>query len=122
MLKHDCSYIVIVVQVPLGILPKNENKGDEMIEIVRHLHQYVPVIEHEEDQVIPSIGETVKVPKAQFSPLLLAGDQLTAARVRGAKKAKVSDDAPSTRLEGIIAVAEDWHTKMNFVGVCCSGL
>ena len=67
--------------------------------------------------MLPSIGEIVKVSKAQFSPLLL-----TAARVRWAKKAKVSDDAPSTRLEGIIAVAEDWHTKMNFVGVCCSDL
>ena len=60
-----------------------------MIEIVRHLHQYVPTIESEEEFVIPSIGETVKISKARFSPVLLGGDQLTAALVRGAKKAKV---------------------------------
>ena len=39
------------MQVPLGILPKNENKGEEMVEIVQHLHQYVPAVEYEEEQV-----------------------------------------------------------------------
>ena len=51
----------------------------------------------------------VTVPKAVFSPVLLGGDQLTAARVRGAKKTKVSDEVPANKLEGIIPVAEDWH-------------
>lgn len=89
-----------------------------MIEIVRHMHQYVPAIECEEEQVIPSNGQVVKVSKARFSHVLLGGDQLTAARARGAKKAKVSADVPSIRLEGIVPMAEDWHTKMNFLGVC----
>lgn len=78
----------------------------------------MPAICYEEEQEIPSTGEVVAVSKAKFSPVLLGGDQLTAARIRGAKKAKVNEDAPSERLEGIIPVAEDWHTKMNFVGVC----
>lgn len=56
--------------------------------------------------------------KARFSQVILGGDQLTAARIRGAKKAKVSSDVPTIRLEGITPVAEDWHTKMNFMGVC----
>ena len=30
------------MQVPLGVLLKNENKGDEMVEIISHLHQYIP--------------------------------------------------------------------------------
>lgn len=79
----------------------------------------MPAIEFEKDQVIRSSGENliVKVYEAKFSPVLLGGDQLTAARARGAKKAKVNADIPSSRLEGIIPVAEDWHTKMNFVGV-----
>lgn len=106
------------MQVPLGILPKNENNSEEIVEIVSHLHQYVPVIEFEEEQPIHSSNEIVMVPKAVFSPVLLGGDQLTASRVRGAKKAKVSDNVPSNRFEGIIPVAEDWHTKMNFMGVC----
>ena len=42
----------------------------------------------------------------------MGGDQLTAARGRGAKKAKVHADSPTSRLEGLIPVAEDWHTKV----------
>lgn len=86
------------------------------MEIVTHLHhQYVPTLKFTDDVIIPGTSETVAVPRAVFCPILLGGDQLTAARVRGAKKAKVSDELPANRLEGIIPVAEDWHTKMNFV-------
>jgi hypothetical protein len=90
------------IQVPLGILPKNENKAKEMVDIVQHLHQYVPAVEYEEELMIPSCGESVMVARAKFSPVLLGGDQLTAARVRGAKKNKVSEDSPSDRMEGIV--------------------
>ena len=31
--------------MPLGVLPKNENKLDEMVDILSHLHQYVPAKE-----------------------------------------------------------------------------
>ena len=81
-------------QVPLGILPKNENKGEEMVEIMTHLHKYVPFIEHSEDYHIPSIDKTVQVPKASLHPILVGGDQLTVARARGAKKVKVNVDSP----------------------------
>ena len=111
------SWMFYLNQVPLGILPFNENKNEEMIQILSHLHQYVPVMEYDEDLFVPSINEEVTVPKALFSPVLLGGDQLTAARARGAKKAKVSANIPLKRLEGIVPVAEDWHTKMNFMAV-----
>ena len=100
------------LQVPLGIQPKNENKGEEMVQILSHMHQYVPVIEQSEDYYIPSIDETVQVRKASLHPILMGGDQLTAARARGAKKAKVNDDSPTSRLDGLVPVAEDWHTKV----------
>ena len=29
----------------------------------------------------------------------------------------MSADIPLKRLEGIVSVAEDWHTKMNFMAV-----
>ena len=29
-------------QVPLGIILKNETKHEEMVEVMDHLHQYVP--------------------------------------------------------------------------------
>ena len=99
------------MQVPLDIIPKNENKGNEMVEIMSSLHQYVPVIEYTEDCSIPEIGEKVQVPSALLHPILVGGDQLTAARGRGVKKAKVHADSPVSRLEGLIPVAEDSHTR-----------
>ena len=98
-------------QVPLGILPFNENKNEEIIQIL------VPVMEYDGDLFVPSINEDITIRKALFSPVLLGGDQLTAAHVRGAKKAKVSANIPLKRLVGIVPVAEDWHTKMNFMAV-----
>ena len=52
-----------------------------------------------------------------MSPILFGGDQLTAARARGAKKAKFNSYCSVTQLDGLIPCAEDWHTKMNFLGV-----
>ena len=51
--------LFITVQVPLGILLKNENKGSEMIEILTHLHQYVPLKEFTKEMFIPSIEKVV---------------------------------------------------------------
>ena len=31
-----------IIKVPLGILLKNESKGSEMVDILTHLHKYVP--------------------------------------------------------------------------------
>ena len=37
----------------------NENKSDEMIEILRYLHKYVPVIEREQEILIPSQDKSI---------------------------------------------------------------
>ena len=73
-----------------------------------HLHQYTPFVENIEDFAIPSLN----TPRAKIS-----GDQLTAARAQGAKKAKLNADAPTSRLQGLVPVSEDWHTKVNFLEV-----
>ena len=103
--------------MPPGIIPKNENKGDEMVDIMSTLHQYVPVVEYTEEHYIPSSQQSVLVPRAYFHPIIIGGDQLTAARGRVAKKAKLHADSPVSRLEGLIPVAEDWHTKVNLLEV-----
>ncbi len=72
----------------MGILPKNENKSSEMVEILADLHQYVPIAEYTEDTVVPGICDPVQVPKAYVHPIILGGDQLTANRARCAIKAK----------------------------------
>lgn len=88
-----------------------------MVEIMSILHNYVPIVEYTQEEVIKSSGESVQNPKADIHHLLIGGDQLTAARGRGSKKAKLHSDSPKSRLEGLIPVAEDWHTKVTLLEV-----
>ena len=96
------------------MLFKNENKGDEMVDIMSHLHQYVPAVEYTKDFVITGINvvHVATLKQATMHSILLRGDQLTASRARGARKARVNSDSPLSRFEGLIPCAEDWHAKM----------
>lgn len=100
------------------MLAKNENKGDDMVEIMTHLQKYVPAVEFSEDVFVAATGEIAQVQRATIHQVLFGGDQLTAARARGAKKAMMNSTSPITRLNGLIPCAEDWHTKLNFLQVC----
>ena len=93
------------IQVPLGILPKNENLTDEMVSIAEHIQKtYVPV--HEEED------STQHVQRIAF-----AGDQLTAARTRKSQRVRVNSKSSSDALRGIVPFAADWHAKVNFMEV-----
>ena len=116
-MEYTLLLTILTAQVPLGIIPKSEIKGDEMVQIMSILHQYVPTVEFTEDCYISEIDETVQVPGAFLHAILIGGDQLTAARGRGAKKVKVHADSATGRLEGLIPVAEDWHTKVTLLQV-----
>ena len=78
--KSDVSYAVAWtglcftpfnahLQVPLRILPKNENKSEDMVAIMTHLHQYVPMVEKVQDSYVPSIAQTVQVTSARARPM-----------------------------------------------------
>lgn len=96
----------------------NENKTDEMVDIMEHVHDhYIPFHEYTEEETLSSTGEIVSVVKAKHHQILFGGDQLTAARMRSAQKARMNGDIPSDKLCGIVPVAEDWHIKANFLGV-----
>ena len=107
------------MQVPLGVILKNENKGDDMVEIMSYLHQYVPVVKGTKSVHVPITGEEVQVPQASLHQILFGGDQLTAARARGAIRARVNSLSATARLDGIIPCAEDWHVKLNLPDVSC---
>jgi hypothetical protein len=47
----------------------------------------------------------------------LGGDQLTCERVRGAHRNCSDGDTAEERLEGCVAMIEDFHEKMNFLQV-----
>ena len=76
-------------QVPLGIILENENTTEGMVHIMEELHKYVPTKSYKEDYTTTD-GEVIQIPKAAIHPVLFGGDQLTAARARGAKSAKVN--------------------------------
>lgn len=103
---HVCITFHIIpcftLQIPLGIIPRNEVKNDEMIEILKHLHCYVPTVNGRSSSVL-QIG--------------LAGDQLTAARARQAIDSRVNSKNHSEALRGLVPFASDWHAKVNFLSV-----
>ena len=57
------------------------------------------------------IDETIEVPNDLLYKLFLGGDQLTAARARGAIKTRINSPTTSGRLAGLIPCVEDWHTQ-----------
>ena len=92
----------------MSIIPKNENKGDEMVEIRDTIHTYVTA---------SCRNESVEVHRACSFPINLHGDYLTPCRARGAKKVKINANSPPHRLEGAIPAAADWHTNLKLLGV-----
>ena len=101
------------MQVPLGIILKNENKGSEMGDILSHLHQYVPLKEFTRQVYIPSLNDSVDCQTAAIHRILFGGDQLTAACACGALKAMSNAASPGNKqLSGLISVVEDWHVEV----------
>ncbi|XP_071137079.1 uncharacterized protein [Mytilus edulis] len=78
--------------IPLGILEKDENIMEQMIEIMEHLQQYVPTTEN-----------------GKMIPLLLGGDALSVERGDGAQRARQDARTPEQRLDGYLWKSEDWH-------------
>ena len=91
------------------MLPKNENKIKEMVDILKHLHQYVPV--YKCDEGVSSEAEVIEH-ECKVYKILLGGDQLTKVRAMSAMRVKSNGWTPTARLEGFIPVVEDWHTKL----------
>ena len=49
---------------------------------------------------------------------LFGGDQLTAARIRGAISLRCNHPNALERFEGLIPPVEDWHSRMVLMKVC----
>ena len=87
-----------------------------MVDITLALHEYVPSVESEKKTYKTCIGG-IEVPQFKLKKILFGGDQLTAARSRGAKMFRGNSFARPLRLDGLIPCAEDWHVKLNFLDV-----
>ena len=69
-------------QIPLGVLLFNENKLDEMGHILEAYMSLVPTVPSGGQLVLPN-GSSLEFDNTRFLKILLGGDQLTVARVRG---------------------------------------
>ena len=114
---YDSYQLFSFFQIPLGVILKNENKNDDMAEIMTEMHKYVPTKLYEEEYFDEDEDDVIRLSRASIHPILIGGDQLTACRARGAKKAKVNSFVAESRLDSLIPVAEDWHARFNFIEV-----
>ena len=103
--------------MPLGLLLQNENKLDEMCNIMTELHKYVPDKPCQLNFELPD-GEIYTTSDNALHPILCGGDQLTACRCRGAQSLRCSHESAVDRLEGLVPVVEDWHARLTLVKVC----
>lgn len=105
------------MQIPLGIQLKDENKLEEMVDIMKHHHDYVPMKEQEFRVDVPESDEHENIKTETMHKILFGGDQLTIARARGAIRMREGSLHEAGRLEGLIPMIEDWHAGVCFLQV-----
>ena len=112
----NCIHVHVSFQlkVPLGVILKNENKLEDMIDIVDEL-KYVPQVRTTQSFETVQSNSPAKLTVLNidhFNHILIGGDQLTCATVRGSQRIRGNSYSGRDRLEGLIPVSEDWHAKM----------
>ena len=81
-----------------------------MVEIMLHMHKYVPTISKTIHLAVE--GETdTQVRADYFHTVLFGGDQLTVARARGAQNIRENSLYETEQLLGLLPVCEDWHAR-----------
>ena len=106
------------IQVPLGVLLKNENKVDEMVDVITHLHDYVPTVTKTGNVMVPGCEQPKSVLLQNFHHILLGGDQVTVVRALSSQSVRRNSTNSSDKLEGIVPVCEDWHARVVLLQVC----
>jgi hypothetical protein len=89
----------------LGVLRKNEQYEEDMIDILEWIHNYVPGHSDKDEQP----GTLVKV--------LNGGDYLTHERNKSAQSAMQDGRTPSAKLLGLVSKFEDFHTQCEWLKV-----
>ena len=82
-----------------------------MSKIMDALHAYVPTHASEGQLTLPN-GSDLSFDDTTFFKILIGGDQLTVARVAGVQTLRMGHATTLDRLEGLIPVVEDWHTRV----------
>ena len=99
--------VIFFIQVPLGVIFKNENKNEDMLAILQQFHSYLP-----------------RTADGGYDPQLFAGDQLTIERAVNVISSVANGYSPKDRLEGITSQLGDWHAGVKILSVslifCCN--
>ena len=87
-------------QVPLGLVFKNENINDDMTEILRQFHNYLP-----------------QTHNGGIDGQLISGDQLSIERAVNVISSVANGYTPKDRLEGLNLQLGDWHAAVKLLSV-----
>ena len=88
----------------MGVILKNENKSEEMLDILKQIQGYSPSIGNDEEK--------------KFKSVPIIGDQLTVERGVNVIEAVQNSYTPEEKLDGIHMEIADWHTTVTFLDVC----
>ena len=94
------KFFIFFFQTPLGLIFKNENVNEDMVEILKQFHSYLP---QTGDQGVD--GQ------------LFSGDQLTVERAVNVIASVANGFTPKDRLEGINMQLGDWHADVKLLSV-----
>ena len=83
------------------MIPKNENKTEEMTSILKELHTYVP---------LDKTGKQIAI--------AFGGDQLTVERSRVCQELRAHSLEPTEQLGKLVPFAADWHAEATLLQVC----
>lgn len=100
----------------MGIIQENENEIDGMCRILERLHEYVPK-QCETEKVLLEDSVEIEYENYKFCRLVLAGDQLTSARIRGAQALRSHGDNNLEKLNGFVPATMDWHARVTLLKV-----
>ena len=103
--------------IQLGIILKNENKLDEMVNILEHFTSMFPHYVEKRKLIYLVLKSKCQSQVDDFHQILLGGDQLTVACIRGAQRIRANSESASGCLQGFVPMVEDWHAKQCFMGV-----
>ena len=90
----------------MGVLIKNEQYNDQMVDICQFLHKFVPRHDNNEE-------ESSQTPMKTLS----GGDYLTFERHKSAQSSMANGRTPSSRLEGLVPKMEEFHNQAELLKV-----
>ena len=92
--------LTYVFRVPLGLIFKNENVNEDMLEILQQLHGYLP-----------------QTHNGGIDGQLFSGDQLTIERAVKMISSVANGYTPKDRFDGINLQLGDWHAAVKLLSV-----